>query len=123
MLYPKETSSETQSGSSDEEFEELAPIDKNPISKHVLRLQLHISGITFGLFFAAMLFLATAWLLIKGGENVGTHLTLLHYYCPGYSITWLGSFIGMLYGLFYGYLFGFAIAYVYNKVANFRLNK
>ena len=123
MLYPKETSSETQSGSSDEEFEELAPIDKNPITKHVLRLQLHISGITFGLFFASILFLATVWLLIRGGENVGQNLSLLHYYCPGYAITWLGSLIGMLYGLLYGYLFGFSIAYIYNKIASFRLNK
>ncbi len=119
MLYPKETSSNSQSNSPENELEELAPIDKNPITRHVLHLQLHISGITFGLFLAAVLFLSTAWLLVIGGKNVGTNLSLLRYYLPGYSVTWIGSFVSILYGLFYGYVFGFSVAYVYNKLADF----
>ena len=33
--------------------------------------------------------------MIKGGPNVGQHLGLLRAYYPGYSVTWLGSFVGL----------------------------
>ena len=105
------------------EFEEFAPIDSDLIAKRVLQLQLHISGITFGLLFAVGLFFATTGLLIQGGEEVGLHLSLLRYYLPGYSITWLGSIIGTLYGLLYGYIIGFIIAFIYNQILNLRLRK
>lgn len=123
MLKPNKNSPATNNNSPDGEFEELAPIDHNPITKRVLLLQLNASGITFGLFFATGLFLSTIWLLMIGGENVGKNLSLLGYYCPGYSVTWVGSLLGGLYGLFYGYAFGFTIGYIYNKIANCRLSK
>ena len=121
MLDPNKTSPEIQNSVLKEEFEEFAPIDSDLITKRVLQLQLHISGFTFGLLFAAWIFFASVWLLIKGGESVGTHLSLLHYYFPGYSVTWLGSLVGALYGLLYGYFFGFFVAFIYNKIVNFRL--
>ena len=39
------------------------------------------------------LFIATNWLVIKGGERVGPHLQLLSQYFIGYRVTFLGSFI------------------------------
>jgi hypothetical protein len=123
MLDPNKTSPEIQSSAVNEKFEEFAPIDSDLITKRVLKLQLHISGLTFGLLFAMWLFFASVWLLIKGGESVGTHLSLLHYYLPGYSVTWFGSLVGALYGLLYGYVFGFSVAFIYNKIAHFRLKK
>jgi len=48
------------------------------------------------------IFIATAWLLIKGGTNVGQHLQLLGQYFPGYKVTWAGSLVGMFYGAIVG---------------------
>ena len=123
MLDYKKTHPQISDTELGKKFEEFSPVDSDLIAKRVLQLQLQISGITFGLFFAAVLFLSTIWLLIKGGKNVGMNLSLLHYYLPGYSVTWIGSFLGALYGLFYGYVFGFLVAYIYNKIADFRLGK
>lgn len=118
MLDPTKTSPKTKNCSSDKKVEESAPIDNNPIVWQLLKIQMHVNGLTFGIFFATGLFLVTIWLLILGGENVGETLSLLRYYMPGYSVTILGCLIGALYGLFYGYLFGFSTAYIYDKIVN-----
>lgn len=68
----------------------------------------------------ASLFLMTAWLLIKGGENVGAHLTLLGQYLAGYSVTWTGSFVGLFYGALLGGVTGWSIGYIYNRVVERR---
>jgi hypothetical protein len=66
------------------------------------------------------LFGMTAWLLIKGGENVGMHLQLLGNYFIGYSVTWPGSFVGLLYGALFGGIIGWSIGKIYNGVAALR---
>ena len=66
------------------------------------------------------LFLMTAWLLIKGGEDVGLHLRLLGHYLIGYSVTWKGSLIGLIYGAIIGAIIGWAIGRIYNIVAQAR---
>jgi hypothetical protein len=64
----------------------------------VARLRAGILAIVFGMVGGAGLFAATAWLLIKGGENVGATLGLLGNYLPGYAVTWPGAVVGLLYG-------------------------
>jgi hypothetical protein len=60
------------------------------------------------------LWLATAILLIKGGQDVGLHLSLLSQQYIGYSVTWTGSFIGAAYGLMTGFIIGWTFAAVRN---------
>lgn len=57
---------------------------------------------------------ATGWLLLKGGERVGQHLSLLGEYFIGYSVTWSGVFVGF----FYGFASVFAAAYLIMKIYN-----
>ena len=61
-----------------------------------------------------LIFLATLWLLIKGGEVIGPNLLLLEQYFIGYSVTIEGAFIGMGYSFLCGFLFGWLFAYLRN---------
>ncbi len=87
------------------------------LARAVLRLDGNILGIVLGILFGLIIFVATNWLVLKGGEVVGPHLLLLSQFFIGYRVTLLGSFIGLAYGLVTGYLIGFLIAWVYNRVA------
>lgn len=68
-------------------------------------------------------FLATAILLVQGGENVGETLALLGNYFPGYEVTWAGSVIGSLWGAAFGFVIGFAIAVAINVTVSIHLGK
>jgi hypothetical protein len=84
--------------------------------KAVLRLDSLILGVIFGVVSAAGLFVATIWLTLKGGANVGQHLGLLGQYFPGYSVTFLGSLVGIPYAFLCGLVIGAAIAWLYNGI-------
>jgi hypothetical protein len=83
----------------------------------VLRLNARAWGISFGMLLGGSLFLATVFLLIKGGPTVGQHLRLLSAFFPGYQVTWLGAFIGFVYAFVLGYALGRIIGEVYNRLA------
>ena len=61
-----------------------------------------------------LMFLATIWLIIKGGAMVGPTLRLLSVYFVGYSVTVKGAFIAFGYSFFCGFLFGWLFAYLRN---------
>ncbi len=82
----------------------------------IRRLNERAWGITLGSLLGGGLFLATIVLVIKGGQNVGAHLSLLSNYFPGYRVTVLGSFIGFVYGFVIGYGVGRIIGTVYNRL-------
>lgn len=82
----------------------------------VLRLNSQVLGFSMGVLFALALFLATNWLVLKGGQRVGPHLQLLSQYFLGYRVTFLGSFVGAAYGFAVGTLAGAAIGWIYNKI-------
>lgn len=86
----------------------------------VARLRASIMAIVFGLTCGTALFVATVWLVIKGGPVVGPHLGLLGNYLPGYTVTWGGAFIGFLEASLGGALVGYAIAFVYNRLVDLR---
>ena len=90
------------------------------LRREVVRLNSLIVGITFGILFGWGLFLATLWLVLKGGPQVGPHLILLANYFPGYRVTVLGSFIGFVYGFVTGFLAGSLIGWIYNYIIWFR---
>jgi hypothetical protein len=73
-------------------------------------------GLALGVVGALGLFVATIWLVIKGGPVVGPRLALLSVYFPGYSVTWTGAFIGAAYMFFLGYGAGRVIATIYNRI-------
>jgi hypothetical protein len=85
--------------------------------KHaVLRLNGHILGFVLGFVGALIIFVATNWLVLKGGDVVGPHLSLLGQFFIGYSVTFTGSLIGAAYGFITGYLSGLLIGWIYNAV-------
>lgn len=99
--------------------------DKNQISEEklfsgVLWLNVKVLGLALGLLFGLGLFLATNWLVLKGGEVVGPHLQLLSQYFIGYRVSFLGSFIGFAYGFAVGTLSGALIGLIYNKIVALR---
>ena len=90
------------------------------VRKAIARIQTGVLTVVLGLICGLSLFLMTAWLVIKSGENVGAHLQLLGNYFPGYSVTWSGSVIGLFYGLLVGGILGWAIGTIYNKLVGIR---
>lgn len=83
----------------------------------IARLRASVMALVFGLVGGTGLFLATAWLLIRGGDPVGPHLALLGNYFPGYSVTWAGSLIGFAWGALVGAIVGGTLAWLYNWIA------
>ncbi len=88
----------------------------------IARLRASMMGVVFGALFGVGLFLATAWLVLRGGTNVGQHLSLLGNYYPGYSVTWGGAFVGLIYGCLTGGLLGYVVAWLYNTISLKRLD-
>lgn len=86
------------------------------LSDAILRLNARAWGIAIGLLLGGGLFVATNVLVIKGGPNVGPHLSLLGVYFPGYSVTFVGSLIGFIYFFVLGYAIGRVIGLVYNRM-------
>ena len=96
--------------------DELSSRERQAVQKAFQRVSEQGWGLAIGLLAALGLFLATVILVLKGGPNPGPHLGLLGIYLPGYSVTWLGAFIGAAYAFFIGYGVGRTIGTVYNKL-------
>lgn len=88
------------------------------VAAALARLNARAWGVAIGLLFGGGLFVATMFLVLKGGQNVGAHLSLLSVYFPGYTVTILGAFIGFVYGFVVGYALGRVIGAVYNRLAS-----
>jgi hypothetical protein len=82
----------------------------------LMRLNATIYGIVFGLISGLIIFVATIWLVIKGGPVVGPNLSLLNQFFIGYRVTVGGAFLGLLYGFILGFAVGFCIASIYNWI-------
>jgi protoporphyrinogen oxidase len=61
-----------------------------------------------------IVFLATIWPVLMGGDNLKPILSLLNQYFVGYTVSVKGAFIAFGYSLFWGFLFGWLLAYVRN---------
>jgi hypothetical protein len=86
----------------------------------VLWLNTKILGLSLGLICGLGIFIATNWLVIKGGQVVGPNLQLLSQYFIGYRVSFLGSFIGFAYGFAVGTLSGSLIGWIYNSITKIR---
>jgi hypothetical protein len=71
-------------------------------------------GLAVGSFIGAVLFGATAILLLKGGQAVGRNLALLNQFIPGYSVSWSGSIVGLVGGFVGGFVLGWSVAFLRN---------
>ena len=92
------------------------------INHAIARLRASVMALVFGLTAGTGLFIATAWLVIRGGEQVGPTLGLLRHYLPGYSVTWPGAFVGFFYLLVVGGVTGWVVAFIYNRIVAIRNN-
>jgi hypothetical protein len=90
--------------------------DDDRLKRALARLNARAWGIGFGLLLGTGLFLATNILVVRGGENVGPHLSLLAIYFPGYRVTFLGSFVGFVYAFVLGYALGRVLGHIYNRL-------
>ena len=90
------------------------------ILTRLVRLNAKIHGLVPGLVAGLGLFIATNWLVLKGGKLVGLHLSLLGQFFIGYRVTFLGSLIGFAYAFVCGFIIGYSIARIYNWIVNLR---
>ena len=86
----------------------------------VLVLNAKMLGLAMGIMFGLAIFIATNWLVVKGGRVVGPHLELLNQFFPGYRVSFLGSIVGFFYGFAIGTFCGTCIAWIYNKIVALR---
>jgi hypothetical protein len=93
---------------------------KDEVSRTIARIKADALALVCGLFGGLGLFVMTVWLVLKGGPQPGQHLQLLSQYFIGYTVTWLGAFVGLLYGIVTGGIIGWAIGTTYNKLVNIR---
>jgi hypothetical protein len=98
-----------------------APLDRQldreqeqALRRVMLRINEQGWGIAIGTVLGLGLFIATNFLIIRGGEDVGKHLNMLGVYFPGYRVTFIGSLIGFVYAFVLGYGIGRTIGVVYN---------
>ena len=82
----------------------------------VLRLDAVAQAVTTGLLAAAIVFVATNWLVLKGGPVVGPNLALLGQFFLGYRVTFLGSLVGAAWAFVYGAAAGYAVSRIYNAL-------
>ncbi len=86
----------------------------------LLRLNAVFTGLATGALCGLAIFLATNWLVLKGGPVVGPHLALLGQFFIGYRVTFAGSLVGLVYGFCCGFAAGFAVAWIHNHVVTYR---
>jgi len=90
------------------------------VATRLLRVSATVYGIVTGLIIGLGIFVATNWLVLKGGRVVGPHLLLLRQFFIGYRVTFVGSLIGFAYGFVLGFAIGFAVAWLYNQLLAWR---
>ncbi len=103
------------------------PNEDVQLAKALLRFNSKMLGLLLGVLFGLVIFIATNWLVIKGGHVndageyiVGPNLQLLSQFFIGYRVSFLGSIIGLFYGFALGTIIGSAIGLIYNKITDLR---
>ena len=102
--------------------------DEEKLFEGVLKFNAKIWGLVCGSLLGLAIFVATNWIVIKGGHIngitgeyvVGPHLQLLSQFFIGYRVSFFGSIIGFLYGFGVGTLGGTLIGLIYNKIIELR---
>jgi hypothetical protein len=66
----------------------------------------------------AVVFLATAVVLLRGGDSVAPMLSLLGNYLLSYDVSWAGALLGWLEASAGGFAFGYLLAKLINRVVD-----
>lgn len=90
------------------------------VSTRLLRLNAAVHGVVTGIVAGVTVFIATNWLVLKGGKVVGPHLSLLGQFFIGYRVTFAGSLIGFGYAFLIGFAGGYFTARMYNWLVDLR---
>lgn len=98
----------------DQEYHEEVRAVEVVIRRAFTKLDRLAMGVSLGVSAGSALFLATLFLVLKGGPVVGPTLQLVGQFFPGYSVTLAGSVIGLLYGFILGFIGGWAFAFARN---------
>jgi hypothetical protein len=101
---------------------ESAPEADKLIIQSLARLDPLALGTALGAFGGLVVFLATNFLILKGGDEIGPNLALLYHYFVGYDVTFEGSFIGFVYGFLLGFATGALIAALRNGIVAFYIS-
>jgi hypothetical protein len=98
----------------------VQPPEEERLVHAIVVLNAKILGLILGIIFGLIIFIATNWLVIKGGRVVGPHLQLLSQFFIGYRVSFLGSIIGFFWGFAVGSLIGTTIGWIYNRIVELR---
>jgi hypothetical protein len=98
------------------------PLEEVVLSR-IMKLNATVQGLATGIMAGFGIFIATNWLVLKGGDLVGPHLSLLSHFFIGYRVTFLGSLIGFAYAFVAGFVVGYVVARMYNWIAELRQDK
>jgi protoporphyrinogen oxidase len=89
----------------------------------VIRINTAMTATIGGVLGAVGMWCATAVLLIKGGENVGAHLSLLSIFLPGYEVTWTGAWVGAFWGAVVGATSGAVVYWSYSRTLRHHIER
>ena len=89
----------------------------------LLRLNAKVQGVSTGIVAGLGVVVATNWLILKGGDVVGPHLSLLGQLFIGYQVTFGGNLIGFAYAFVTGFVIGYGITSMYNYIVDLREGK
>jgi len=89
---------------------------ENLVLTRLLRLNARLQGLVTGIIAGLAVFIATNWLVLKGGDVVGPHLSLLGQFFIGYQVTFVGSLVGFAYAFVVGFVTGYAVTSMYNYI-------
>jgi hypothetical protein len=93
------------------------------VLSRIMKLNATLQGLVTGIVAGLAVFIATNWLVLKGGDVVGPHLSLLSQFFIGYRVTFVGSLIGFAYAFVAGFVVGYVVARMYNWIAELREDK
>jgi hypothetical protein len=98
----------------------IPPPEEERLVHAIVVLNAKILGLILGIIFGLIIFIATNWLVLKGGRVVGPHLQLLSQFFIGYRVSFVGSIIGFFWGFAVGSLIGTTIGWIYNRIVELR---
>lgn len=90
------------------------------VRTRLIRLDAMLQGVATGLVAGLGLFVATNWLVLKGGPVVGPNLALVGQFFIGYRVTFVGSLIGFAYAFATGFAAGYMVARLHNLFVDLR---
>lgn len=96
------------------------PSDNPVLKPSILRLHGVSLGTALGAMSALGLFCSTSWLVLRGTAAESVHAALLSNYIPGYSVSYLGGFLGALQMFAVVFVGCLILAAVYNKIVELR---